>query len=105
MVNPQFVEEKPLSLVEVKKILTNKEEGEEEMNYLSNKAKEYIDNFVDLSETKKKELHQQLTDLNLVRLREEHLVKIIDFLLSFPLFWPFLSSRPFFLSFQKPFCF
>lgn len=79
MVNPQFISEKSLTLVEVKKIISSLKLGEEK-NYLVNKTREYLDNFVLLPEDKKKELKQKLTDLQLVRLREEHLVKLIDFL-------------------------
>ena len=80
MVNPQFVEEKSLSLVDAKAILAKIEKRDEEMNYLSNKAKEYLDNFVTLSVKKKEELQKNLADLNLTRLKEDHIMKIIDFL-------------------------
>ena len=80
MSNPQFVEEKPLALADVKSILHDIEKRDKELSYLSNKAKEYLDAFVKLDLKKKAELHQKLTDLNLVRLKEEYIVKIIDFL-------------------------
>lgn len=78
MANPQFIEEKPLSLVEVKASLQAIEKRDEKLNYFSNRAKEYLDNFVILSDNK--ELYQKLVDLNLTRLKEEHFCKIIDFL-------------------------
>mgnify|MGYP002725728831 CR=1 FL=1 len=80
MVNPQFVEEKSLSLVDAKVILDKIQKRDEEMNYLSNKAKEYLDNFTILSTKKKEELQKNLQDINLTRLKEEHIMKIIDFL-------------------------
>ena len=43
-------------------------------------AKEYLDNFVTFSAAKRNELHKKLQELNLLRLKEEHLAKIIDFL-------------------------
>jgi DNA-directed RNA polymerase subunit F len=46
MANPQFIEEKSLSLVDVKATLQAIEKRDEELNYLSNKAKEYLDHFV-----------------------------------------------------------
>ncbi|MBU0460465.1 MAG: hypothetical protein KJ597_04730 [Nanoarchaeota archaeon] len=80
MANPQFVEENPLSLVDVKTILNKIQKRDEEMNYLSNKTKEYLDNFVLLSEKKKDELKKNLENLNLTRLKFEHIMKIVDFL-------------------------
>ena len=80
MANPQFVEEKSLSLVEVKSILSKIEKRDETLNFLSNKTKEYLENFVKLSEKKKDDLQQKLLALNLTRLKEEHIVKIVDFL-------------------------
>ena len=80
MADPQFVEEKSLSLVEVKSILAKIEKRDEKLNFLSNKTKEYLENFVKLSEKKKEELQQKLVGLNLTRLQEEHIVKIVDFL-------------------------
>lgn len=80
MANPQFIEEKPLSLVDVKTILGKISKRDEEMNYLSNKAKEYMGEFVTLKPAQKEELYHKIADLNLTRLKEEHIMKIIDFL-------------------------
>ena len=80
MVSPQFMEEKPLSLVDVKAVLKKIEERDTELNHLSTKSKEYLEQFVKLTPTKKEELHKKLTALGLTRIKEEQLVKIIDFL-------------------------
>lgn len=80
MANPQFIEEKPLSLVDVKAIFHNLEQRDKQLNYLSNKAKEHLEIFVTLSAEKKEDLHQKLANLKIVRLKEEHICKIIDFL-------------------------
>jgi DNA-directed RNA polymerase subunit F len=80
MANPEFISEEPLTLQEVKEILHNAEKRDEELNFLSNKTKEYMDAFVTISGKDRKELHKKLTDLDLTRLKEEHIAKIIDFL-------------------------
>lgn len=80
MVAPEFIEEKAVSLVDVRKILQEIEKRDEELNYISNKSREFLDNFIILSETKKKELQKKLEDLNLTRLKEEHIMKLVDFL-------------------------
>jgi len=80
MPSPLFIEEKPLSLVDVKANLQSIEKRDEELNYLSNKAKEYLDHLVTLSADKKEELYKKLSDLNLTRLKDEQICKFVDFL-------------------------
>lgn len=80
MANPQFIEQTSLSLADLKEELIKIEKRDKELNYLSNKTKEYLDNFVKLDSKKHAELKSKLTDLNLTRLKDEHIAKIIDFL-------------------------
>ena len=80
MVNPIIQEEKPLALADVKAILEAAEKRDQTLNFLSNKAKAYVETFIPLTASKKAELYKKLTGLNLIRLKEEHLCKIIDFL-------------------------
>lgn len=80
MPNPQFIEEKGLSLVDVKTAIGKIEKRDTTLNYLSGKSKDYLDSFVTLSTAKKEELHKKLTELQLTRLKEEHISKITDFL-------------------------
>ncbi len=69
---PQFVAETPVSLVEVKDILQAVEKRDGELNFLSNKGKEYLDHFPPLAQKKKEEMYAKLVGLNLTRLKEEH---------------------------------
>ncbi len=80
MANPQFIEEKPLSLTDIKVILEKTEACDKELNFLSQRTKVFIGEIVTLSLEKKEELYQQLSGLKLTRIKEEHLMKIIDFL-------------------------
>ena len=80
MVNPQFLEAKPLGLVDVKGALQKIEERDNELNFQSNKVKEYLDGFVTTSPGKKEQLLRKLAGLQLTRLKEEHIAKIVDFL-------------------------
>ena len=80
MPNPKMIEETPITLVEVKEALKKIEEKDNELNYRSNKTKEYLNHFVTLTQTQKNDLYKKLNELKLVRLKEAHLVKIIDFL-------------------------
>ena len=80
MPNPQFIEQKPLTLGEVKSAIEQAEKRDKELGFLSNKTKEYLDNFTVLNASKKEAFTKKLVDLNVTRLREEHIAKIIDFL-------------------------
>lgn len=79
MANPEFVEEHPVSLIDVKEYIQTIEDRDKELNFASNRVKEYVEAFVTLSPAQKKELHTKLVDLKLTRLKEEHFIKIIDF--------------------------
>jgi DNA-directed RNA polymerase subunit F len=80
MATPQFIKESAISLVEAKEIVKAIEKRDTEMGYLSNKTKEYLDAFVNLSKSKKEELSKKLVDLDLTRLKDDHISKITDFL-------------------------
>ncbi len=79
MANPLFVEEHPVSLIDVKEYIKTIEDRDKELNFASNRVKEYVESFVTLSPAQKKELHTKLVDLKLTRLKEEHIIKITDF--------------------------
>ncbi len=80
MAHPEFIEEHPASLVDVKELVSSMESRDKELNFASNKVKEYVESFVTFSPAQRKGLHAKLVDLKLTRLKEEHFIKIIDFL-------------------------
>ena len=52
-----------------------------DMNYRSNKAKEFIDFFGSaLAQAKSEELAKKLSSLDITRLKPIHVIKIVDFL-------------------------
>jgi DNA-directed RNA polymerase subunit F len=80
MVSPEFIEEKAVTLVETKEVLAKISERDEELNYLTNKTREFLDSCDILPKNKHKELKKKLKGLELTRLKHEHIVKIVDFL-------------------------
>tara|TARA_Y100000310_G_scaffold159115_1_gene158582 strand:- start:5560 stop:5907 length:348 start_codon:yes stop_codon:yes gene_type:complete len=81
MVNPQFIEESPLGIVQIKSMLKSMEKRDIDMNYRSNKAKEFIDFFGSaLGAAKSEDLMKKLSSLSITRLKPVHIIKIIDFL-------------------------
>ncbi len=80
MVHPQFVQERPLSLADVKDHIEQIEKRDQKLNNLSQKCKEYFDAFSVLPVEKKEALRKKLESLELTRLKPEHIMKIADFL-------------------------
>lgn len=80
MVNPKLIEEHPVTLSEVKAVIKNVEERQEELDFRTKKTKEFVENFTILEMNKKEELQKKLEDLKILRLKEPQMVKIIDFL-------------------------
>ncbi|MBI2572553.1 hypothetical protein HYV86_01725 [Candidatus Woesearchaeota archaeon] len=80
MVNPQFIEEKPASISEVKEILAVVEDRDAALGYRATRTKDFIEGLsLVLSSKKRETMQEKLVGLNLTRLREEHIIKIIDF--------------------------
>ncbi|MBT4604005.1 hypothetical protein HOC01_00050 [archaeon] len=80
MPNPTILEEAPLCLVDVKEAMDKIVGRDEELGVLSQKTKEYLDNFVTLTVKQRDDIKTGLKSLDLTRLKAEHIAKIIDFL-------------------------
>lgn len=65
-------EEKPLTLSEVYDLVGDNERAEE--------IKKFLKNFVKIDSAKAKEMKEDLGKLDLIKLKETHLIKIIDFM-------------------------
>ena len=64
-------EEKPITMAEVVALVGDSEKADE--------IKKFIANFTDMSVEKAKEMKEELAALNVLKLKEEHIVKIVDF--------------------------
>ncbi len=72
----ELVEETPISLVELKeKFKVVKDDG---MSFRAEKANVYLDLFVTASTKEIKELSEKIMNLNIPRLKDRHVVKIVD---------------------------
>lgn len=80
MANPHLLDQKPISLVDVKTALSKIEARDKELTFLSGKAKDYTDTFVSISAEQKEEFTKKILELGIIRLKEEHILKIIDYL-------------------------
>ncbi|MBS3153442.1 hypothetical protein J4426_02675 [Candidatus Woesearchaeota archaeon] len=76
MGNIDLVEEKPLSLAEMKEKLEQMRKRDKELEARAQKTEEYLHRFVD--EKKSKDLAKKLEGLGIARLRDRHIKKIMD---------------------------
>lgn len=101
MANPRFIEEEPIILSKVDEVIKNITKRDTELNFRTNKTKEFLENFTgEISSTKEsEEFKKKLEGLDLTRLKAEHIAKIVDFkpkdltdlkvvLMAFPLSLP-----------------
>lgn len=78
MSRPEILNESPITMSEVKAELTKIRERDGDLSFRANKAEEYLGQFVTLTPKKIKELHDKIEALNIPRLREQYIIKLID---------------------------
>ena len=76
MADTEILSETPIGMNELKKELASIKKRDKELNFRAAKAEEYLQSFT-LSD-KSDELLKQLNALKIPRLKEQHIVKIID---------------------------
>ncbi len=72
--------ERPLTLAEVKEILKNIEERDKGLDVRGEKVKQYLNRLEILPYDKAVQLKKELEELKLPRVKEYHIVKIVDLL-------------------------
>ena len=76
----EIIKKTPINLVEVKSELDNIKKHFEELNFRTEKLEDYLNRFVHLTLKQAKDLYEKLVNLNIPRLKDEHMHKIIDIL-------------------------
>lgn len=71
-------EERPVTMAEMKEHLENIEKRDKELNLRAKKTKEYLDQFVKIKFKKVEEVKKKIEGLNIGRLKEKHITKVID---------------------------
>ena len=77
---PKIIEEKEIPMFELKEELTKIKKREEDPNFRVQKTEEYINTFVKLKPSEAKELIEKLGKLNVPRLSDKFIFKIVDIL-------------------------
>lgn len=82
MGNPNIVEETPISMAEMKNEISKIKKRDKELNYRSNKTDEYLKQFTLVDLKTAKEISEKIEKLDIPRLKELHIKKIIDIMPS-----------------------
>ncbi len=75
-----ILEEKPITMTELKEELEKIKKKNKELNFRANKTQEYLSQFSKYDYNKAKELIDKINKLNIPRLKEEYIAKIVDIL-------------------------
>ena len=73
-------ETNPLSLAEAKEIVENTEDMEDSEEEYKEEAKKYLKKFSSMDAEKAKEMRKELEELEIFRLKEQYIAKVIDIL-------------------------
>jgi DNA-directed RNA polymerase subunit F len=76
----EILNKTPLSLAEVKGKLSTIKKRDEELNFRTNKVVEYISSYHIIAQKDAKELYEKLEALDVSRLRDVQIKKIVDIL-------------------------
>jgi len=78
MARPEVLKETPITIVELKEEIGKIKKRDGELNFRATKTEEYLEQFVSLSQKKTEELKEKIEKLAIPRLKDEHIIKIID---------------------------
>ncbi len=80
MTNPEIVFEEPLSSYDVKKNLKVLKKRDEELGFRANRCEAYVNQFTPLTDKDATALKKELVELEIPRLKDEHIIKLVDIL-------------------------
>ncbi|MGM5485481.1 MAG: hypothetical protein ACQEP1_06445 [Nanobdellota archaeon] len=78
MASPKIIEEKPITMAELKVELGRIKKRDEELNFRANKTEDYLKRLTKLSKKKSEDLYKKISELEIPRLKDKHIKKIID---------------------------
>ncbi len=78
MRKPDVLEEEPTNMTSVREELQRIEERDEELSFRGNRTMDYLNEFVELDADEAEDLVQDLKSLEIARLKDEFIHKIVD---------------------------
>ncbi|HII29900.1 TPA: hypothetical protein HA317_02450 [Candidatus Woesearchaeota archaeon] len=78
MTQPMVINDEPITMVELREELARIEKRDKEPSFRVGRTTEYLNAFVQLSPQKAEEFKKRILELNIPRIKDEHIDKIID---------------------------
>jgi DNA-directed RNA polymerase subunit F len=78
MLQPEILNKEPLSITEVKDILQTIQKRDEELTFRGGKTLEHVNDVPTIDSKKVSELKEKLISLDIPRLKDIHIIKLID---------------------------
>ena len=78
MSKPEILEKTPLSMVSLKAELNAVSKRDKEPGFRTTKTMEYLNSFSTISQTEFNRMKKKIEELQVPRLKEEHIMKILD---------------------------
>jgi DNA-directed RNA polymerase subunit F len=75
---PEILEQKPVTIAEVKETLKKIQKRDEELTFRGGKTLDHVNEVPTITITKTKELFKKIEELDIPRLKDIQIVKIID---------------------------
>ena len=74
----KILEENPITMLEMREKLDKIEKRDKQLNFRSNKTKEYLDALILAKKETLEEKRKKLKNLDLQRIKDRHIVKLLD---------------------------
>ena len=78
MSNVEIINESPLTMAELKEKLENVKKRDKELKTRALKTQGYLNNFIDLKAKDSLKIKEEITKLQIPRLKDRHIKKIVD---------------------------
>jgi DNA-directed RNA polymerase subunit F len=78
MTKPEILEKQAMSLAELKSVLGKIKKRDTELSFRAAKTEEYVNQVVKLNNKQSNELLKKITDLDIPRLKDDQIIKIVD---------------------------
>jgi len=76
MTDIEIIEQKPITILDLKEKLDSKKSSGKELNFRANKVYAYLEEF--LAGRKNSDVYKKISDLKIQKLKERYIIKIID---------------------------
>jgi DNA-directed RNA polymerase subunit F len=78
MTKPEIISETPMNIVELRHEMEKIKKRDGELNFRAERTEDYVNHLVHLTAAKGREMYEKLEKLNVPRLKDVHIHKIID---------------------------